>query len=427
VTTFIYNTVGMSISKRLLTRKGSALRLIAYTGPALLVSMAYMDPGNYGTDIAGGASLNYGLLWVVWLSSGMAMLLQYLSGKIGIATELSLPEIIREKLKKKMYIIPYWLAAEAAAAATDLAEYLGTVIALNLLFGIPMIYAAIFGALDVIIILALATQGRFHIIERLFALFVSVIGFGYLYELFIVKPDPSTILYHSFIPSLGGTNAILLAVGVIGATVMPHALFVHSWLTKNKAQNKSLEERRRMRKLHLVENVALLTIAGMVNAAIMIMAAAAFHSGNPNVASISEAYKTLLPLFGVTAGVVFLITLLSSGIASSVVGTLAGQAIMEGLLGKKVNIWLRRFITRFINVIPTTIAILLGLDPLNILVYSQVILSLMIPLPMIPLVVLTRNKSLMGEFVNRKVTTLLAIVFVGIILTFNSYLLLNVK
>lgn len=417
----------MSISKRLLARKVSALRLIAYTGPALLVSMAYMDPGNYGTDIAGGASLNYGLLWVVWLSSGMAMLLQYLSGKIGIATELSLPEIIREKLKKKMYVIPYWVAAEAAAAATDLAEYLGTVIALNLLFGIPMIYAAIFGALDVIIILTLATQGRFHIIERLFALFVSVIGFGYLYEIFIVKPDPSTILYHSFIPSFAGTNAILLAVGIIGATVMPHALFVHSWLTKNKAQNKSLEERRRMRKLHLVENVTLLTIAGMVNAAIMIMAAAAFHSGNPNVASISEAYKTLLPLFGATAGVVFLITLLSSGIASSVVGTLAGQAIMEGLLGKKVNLWLRRFITRFINVVPTTIAILLGLDPLNILVYSQVILSLMIPLPMIPLVVLTRNKSLMGEFVNRNVTTLLAIVFVGIILTFNSYLLLNTK
>jgi manganese transport protein len=417
----------MSISKRLLARKVSALRLIAYTGPALLVSMAYMDPGNYGTDIAGGASLNYGLLWVVWLSSGMAMLLQYLSGKIGIATELSLPEIIREKLKKKMYVIPYWVAAEAAAAATDLAEYLGTVIALNLLFGIPMIYAAIFGALDVIIILTLATQGRFHIIERLFALFVSIIGFGYLYEIFIVKPDPSTILYHSFIPSFAGSNAILLAVGIIGATVMPHALFVHSWLTKNKAQNKSLEERRRMRKLHLVENVTLLTIAGMVNAAIMIMAAAAFHSGNPNVASISEAYKTLLPLFGATAGVVFLITLLSSGIASSVVGTLAGQAVMEGLLGKKVNLWLRRFITRFINVVPTTIAILLGLDPLNILVYSQVILSLMIPLPMIPLVILTRNKSLMGEFVNRNVTTLLAIVFVGIILTFNSYLLLNTK
>jgi manganese transport protein len=182
-----------------------------------------------------------------------------------------------------------------------------------------------------------------------------------------------------------------------------------------------------MRKLHLVENVILLTIAGMVNAAIMIMAAAAFHSDNPNVASISEAYKTLVPLFGAIAGVVFLITLLSSGIASSVVGTLAGQAIMEGLLGKKMNIWLRRVITRFINVVPTTIAILLGLDPLNILVYSQVILSLMIPLPMIPLVILTRNKVLMGEFVNRNITTLLSMAFVGIILVFNSYLLLNLK
>ena len=413
--------------KRLLQRKDYVIKLILYTGPALLVSMAYMDPGNYGTDIQAGASLNYSLLWVVWLSSGMAMLLQYLSGKIGIATGLSLPELIREKLRKKMYIIPYWLAAEAAAAATDLAEYLGTVIALNLLFGIPMIYAAIFGALDVIIILTLATQGRFYIIERLFALFVSVIGFGYLYEIFIVKPEPSAILYHSLVPSLAGNNAILLAVGVIGATVMPHALFVHSWLTKNKAQNKSLEERRKMRKFHLIENIVLLTVAGTVNAAIMIMAAAAFNPTNPNVASISDAYKTLVPLFGAMAGVVFLVTLLSSGIASSVVGTLAGQAIMEGLLGKKVNVWLRRFVTRFVNVIPTTIAILLGLDPLNILVYSQVILSLMIPLPMIPLVILARNKTLMGEFVNRNITTILSMVFVGIILMFNSYLLLNLK
>jgi len=413
--------------KRFLQRKDSVIKLLLYTGPALLVSMAYMDPGNYGTDIQGGASLNYSLLWVVWLSSGMAMLLQYLSGKIGIATGLSLPELIREKLRKKMYIIPYWLAAEAAAAATDLAEYLGTVIALNLLFGIPMIYAAIFGAIDVILILILATQQRFRLLEQLFALFVSVISFGYLYEIFIVKPDPSAILYHSIVPSLAGNNAILIAVGVIGATVMPHALFVHSWLTKNKAQNKSLEERRKMRKFHLIENIVLLTIAGTVNAAIMIMAAAAFNPTNPNVASISDAYKTLVPLFGATAGVVFLVTLLSSGIASSVVGTLAGQAIMEGLLGKKVNVWLRRFITRFVNVIPTTIAILLGLDPLNILVYSQVILSLMIPLPMIPLVIISRNKTLMGEFVNRNITTALSMVFVTIILSFNSYLLLNIK
>ena len=352
--------------------------------------------------------------------------LQYLSGKLGIATGLTLPEIIRERLKKKKYIIPYWLAAEAAAAATDLAEYLGTVIALNLLFGIPMIYAAIFGALDVLIILALATQRRFYIIERLFIIFVSIIGFGYMYEIFITKPDPAPILFHSIVPSLANNNSVLLAVGIIGATVMPHALFVHSWLTKNKVENKPLEERRQTRKLHLVENIVLLTIAGMVNAAILIMAATAFHTTNPGVASISDAYKTLIPLFGATAGIVFLLTLLSSGIASSVVGTLAGQAIMEGLLGKKVNLWVRRIVTRFINVIPTTIAILLGLDPLNILVYSQVILSIMIPIPMIPLVMITKDKKLMGEFVNRRQTTLLAVIFVGIILVFNSYLLLNV-
>ena len=413
----------------LLAKKDSLFKLIAYTGPALIVSMAYMDPGNYGTDIQAGASLNYGLLWVVWLSSGMAMLLQYLSGKIGIATRLSLPEIISEKLRKKRktYVILYWLATEVAVAATDLAEYLGTVIALNLLFGIPMIYSAIFGAVDVILILVLATQHRFRIIERLFALFVSIIGFGYLYEIFITKPNPSAILYHSFIPSLGSSHAILLTVGVIGATVMPHALFVHSWLTKNKTQNKTLLQRRKLRKFHLIENVVLLIVAGMINSAIMIMAASAFHSYNPNIASISEAYRTLLPLFGSTAGIVFLVTLLSSGIASSVTGTLAGQAIMEGLLGKKVNIWFRRFITRFVNVIPTTVALLLGLDPLNILVYSQVILSLMIPLPMIPLVILSADKILMNEFVNRRITTVVAIVFVGIILVFNSYLLISIK
>jgi manganese transport protein len=413
-------------SKLIKNRIKSIRRLVLYTGPALLVSMAYMDPGNYGTDIQGGASLNYNLLWVVWLSSGMAMLLQYLSGKLGIATRLSLPEVIREKLKEKKYIIPYWLAAEAAAAATDLAEYLGTVIALNLLFGVPMIYAAVFGALDVIVILTLATQSRFYIIERLFVVFVSIIGFGYLYEIFVTKPDPLSIMFHSVVPSLANNNAVLLAVGVIGATVMPHALFVHSWLTKNKVQQKPLEERRRIRKLHLVENIILLTIAGVVNAAIMIMAATAFHSYNPGVASISEAYKTLVPLFGATAGIIFLLTLLSSGIASSVVGTLAGQAIMEGLIGKKVNLWLRRFITRFINVIPTTIAILLGLDPLNILVYSQVILSIMIPIPMIPLVLVTMDRKLMGEFVNKKTTTIIAVIFVGVILVFNSYLLFSI-
>ncbi|MBI3639629.1 MAG: Nramp family divalent metal transporter [Thaumarchaeota archaeon] len=404
--------------------KKTIAKFIAFSGPALIVSIGYMDPGNYGTDIQGGASFGYGLLWVVWLSSIMAMLIQYLSGKIGIATEHSLPEIIRDKLQKKIFVIPYWLSAEIVAAATDLAEYLGTVVALNLLFGVPLIYASIFGAVDVIIILGL-TSRRARLLEQMFLLFVSVISFGYFYEIFIAKPDFSSIVYHSMIPSLANSHALLVAVGIIGATVMPHLVFLHSSLTKDRAQGKSLEERKKMRKHHLVETIILLSMAGMINAAILIMAAVAFNPENSGIQSISEAYKTLVPLFGVAAGIIFLVTLLSSGIASSVAGTLAGQAIMEGLLGKKVNVWLRRIVTRFVNVIPTTIAIFLGFDPLNILVYSQVILSLLVPLPIIPLVILTRSKKLMGEFVNRKITTIVASIFVGIIIGFNSYMLLS--
>ncbi len=399
-------------------------RLFSYMGPALIVSVAYMDPGNYGTDIQGGSLFNYDLLWVVWLSSIMAMLLQYLSGKVGIATAYSLPELIRMKLKRRLFILPYWFAAEAAAAATDLAEFLGTVLALNLLFGIPMIYAAIFGAFDVLIILGLASR-RFRIIDQLFMLFVSIISIGYIYEVIITKPDTSSIIFHSFMPILN-SHSVLVAVGVIGATVMPHALFVHSWLTKNRVTiGAPVAEKRKLLTLHRTENVILLSIAGFVNAGIMIMAAAAFYQNGVPVTSIGEAYRTLVPLFGSVAAVVFLVTLLASGISSSTTGTLAGQAVMEGLLGKKVNIWLRRFITRFVNVIPTTIAIMLGFDPLHILVYSQVILSLMIPLPMIPLILLSRDRKIMGEFVNKRITTLLATIFAAIIIAFNSYLLLS--
>jgi manganese transport protein len=258
-------------------------------------------------------------------------------------------------------------------------------------------------------------------------LLVSIISFGYLYELFIVKPDPYFILYHSIIPSLQNSNAILITVGIVGATVMPHAIFVHSWLTKNKVSTEkiTIEEKRQIRKLHLFENIFILSVAGMVNAAIMIMAAAAFYSQGTPISSISEAYKTLVPLFGSGAGIVFLVTLLSSGISSSIIGTLAGQSIMEGLLGMRVNVWIRRIITRFVNVIPTTVALLLGFDPLHILVYSQVVLSLLIPLPVVPLVLISKNKAVMGEFVNRKTTTLMSIIFVAIILTLNSYLIIT--
>jgi manganese transport protein len=411
-------------------RASSVREFFAYLGPALIVSMAYMDPGNYGTAIQSGALFENGLVWTVWLASLMAMELQYLSGKLGIATGRSLPELVRGSLKSKYQRFSYWLAAEAAAAATDLAEYLGTVLALNILFGIPLLYAAIFGALDVLIILAFATR-RFRMIEYMFMLFVSVITFGFLYELFVFGPNLADVARHTFLPVLSQSN-IPFVVGIVGATVMPHALFVHSQLARDKLQGNTLEEKRRVRKLHLAECVVTLTVAALVNVAILVVAGKVLCplygcAGNTDINSltVNSAASVMGALYGPLAGTVFGVTLLSSGIASSTTGTLAGQAIMEGLLGTKVNIYVRRLVTRFINVFPTVIAILAGLSPLSLLVYSQVVLSVMIPLPMIPLLYYTAKKELMGEFVNRRVTTFLAVVIAATIIGLNAYLLLT--
>jgi manganese transport protein len=397
--------------------------LFVYLGPSLIVSMAYMDPGNYGTDIQSGASFAYDLLWTVWLANLMAMILQYLSGKLGIATGKSLPELIKTSLGTRKFTVPYWLAAEAAAAATDLAEYLGTVIALNLLFNIPLIYAAILGALDVIILLALTSE-RFRIIEYFFMLFVSIISIGFLYQVIIIQPSIPNIAYHSFAVNLSSDN-ILLVVGIVGATVMPHALFVHSWLTKNKLTTGSIEERRRHRRLHLREVIFTLTIASLVNVAILVSSAAAFNPNYMGVSTINQAYAILKPLYGPLAAAVFAITLLASGLASSTTGTLAGQSIMDGLLGTHINKYIRRLVTRVINVFPTTLAIYIGLNPLSLLVYSQVILSLMIPLPMIPLIIYTKRRGLMGEFVNRNITTLFGVLAAGLIVALNIFLLIT--
>ena len=410
-----------------------------------MVSIAYMDPGNYGTDIAAGTGFKYDLLWAGWLASGMAMLLQYLSGKLGIASGYSLPELIRESLgRKRRYVIPYWLAAEAAAAATDLAEYLGTVLALNLLFDVPLIYAAIFGALDVIILLTMMGR-RFRLIEQYFALLISVLVVGILFNLFAVRPDLAQTAYHSVIPLAASNDALLIAVGMVGATVMPHALYVHSWLAKNKMDLMSrkvngnhsesftdmskaseghvqhtLAEKEKTRKLHLNENVIALSVAGIVNAGILLVAIPFYPNASITIGQFVSDFSNN---FGAVMGVVFVLTLLASGLSSSALGTIAGQVIMEGLIGKRWNLWARRVITRVINVFPTTAAILIGLDPLSLLVYSQVILSLMLPLPMIPLVYYTSKKKFMGELVNRRVTIVAALITVAIILAFNTYLL----
>jgi len=403
--------------------EGSFLRrLLTYFGPALIVSVAYIDPGNYGTDISGGASFGYSMLWVVWLAGVMAMLLQYLSGKLGIATGHSLPELIRLHLKKRIYILPYWLGSELAAVMTDLAEFLGTVIALYLLFGIPLIYGTFISVLDVVLILGL-TGGRMRRLEQMFVLFISTIGFGYVYEIFVVRPDPMPLIMGSIIPNLGSEARLLVAVGVIGATVMPHALFLHSSLSNDKVTDTRVEQKLRVLQLHRAESIIMFTFAGVVNVAIMAMAAAAFRTHGEDVATIEGAYHTLTPLFGPTAAVVFGITLLLSGLSSSTAGTLAGQAIMEGMLDKKINVWLRRIVTRVINTIPTTVAILSGIDPLMMLVYSQVFLSLMLPLPLLPLWKFTSDRNVMGILVNKRITTILAGVFIVIILSLNALLL----
>ena len=401
----------------------SEKKLWAFMGSGLIVSVAYMDPGNWGTDISGGAFFNYDLLWVVWLASAMAMLFQYLSGKLGIAG-YSLPEIIKEKLKRKWLVFSYWILAEIVILATDLAEFLGIVVALNLLFGIPLLWGTYIAVADVLLILLL-TQKRFRTLEQSFIIFVSIIGLGYVYELFIARPDISSIVVHSVKPMLTKESA-LIAVGIIGATVMPHALFVHSWLIKNKMINPEFKDKFKTLKYHLIDNVVSLTIAGFINAAIIIMSAAAFYRAGINVATLDQAYTTLIPLFGNFAALVFAIALLSAGISSSVTGTLAGQSVMDGLTGFKISIWVRRLITRFINVIPLTIAIIFNIDPLRILVLSQVGLSLLIPLPLVPLIIYTSDKKVMKNLVNKKITTIFAAIFGIVILGFNAYLLYQV-
>jgi manganese transport protein len=430
------------------TGNGVSLRsFVLWLGPALMVSIAYMDPGNYGTDIAAGAGFKYDLLWAAWLAGGMAMLLQYLSGKLGIVAGYSLPEMVRMSLVKRRYVIPYWVAAEAAAAATDLAEYLGTVLGLNLLFGIPLVYASIFGALDVLLLLTMMGR-RFRLIEQYFAMLISILVIGILYNLTVVKPDLAQIGYHSVVPLASSNAAVLIVVGMIGATVMPHALFVHSWLSKNKMDllgrninggnlgtsitdsmkasshhPYSTEQIKRTNRFHLKETVLALTLASVVNAGILLLAIPLY----PNATvTVGQFVSGVGQMFGPVIAIIFILTLLASGLSSSALGTIAGQVIMEGLIGKHWNVWARRIVTRFINVFPTTFAILLGLDPLSLLVYSQVILSLMIPLPMIPLVYYTSKKKFMSRFVNRRSTIILAIITVALILAFNSFLLYTI-
>jgi manganese transport protein len=338
---------------------------------------------------------------------------------------MSLASIMHDKLKTRNKIIPYWLASETFAVATDLAEFLGVTSAIHLLFGVPLLISCWISAGDVVVVYALAGR-RFRRIEMFITVLITTLSLGYVYELLTTKPSVPQLVIHSFLPSMTGSAQLFLVVGVIGATVMPHALVTHSWLTKNKLTTGDAGEKRRLLKLHRTDTIINMSNASFINIAIMAMAAAAFYfHGFTNVATIDDAYQTLTPIFGILASYVFAITLFASGWSSSTMSVMAGQVIFEDLLGSKFNPWIRRIAIRLLNIIPTSIAISLGYDPLLLLVVSQVVLSLLIPLPLIPLIMFTRDKGMMKEFVNRHVTTILAIVCAVIIIGLNAYLIIT--
>jgi manganese transport protein len=379
--------------------------------------VAYVDPGNFATNIQSGAQFGYLLLWVVVASNLMAMLVQTLSAKLGIATGMNLAEVCREQFPLPA-VLGLWLVSELAAMATDVAEVLGAAIGVHLLFGLPLLPAAL--VVGVITFAILALQGRsFRSLEFVITLMVGVIAACYVLETILDTPDPDQVVRHTLIPEFQGTDSVLLAVGILGATVMPHVVFLHSHLTQGRIPSLGPEQARRVFHFEAVDVVIAMTLAGLVNAAMLIMAATTFNSnGYAEVASIEDAHATLAPLLGPASAAVFAISLLVSGLSASTVGTMAGQVVMQGYLRRGVPVWLRRLAT----LLPAYVVILIGLDPTSTLVISQVILSFCLPAALIPLMLFTHRRDLMGDLVNRPSTTVLAAVVVGLIVILNALL-----
>ncbi len=386
-----------------------------YFGPAFVASVAYIDPGNFATNIEGGARFNYSLLWVLLWSNAMAVLVQFLSAKLGIATGRTLPQNCRTHFSRPVYL-GLWVAAEIGALATDLAEFLGAALGFYLLFGIPLLNAAILTGIAVFAILAIETLG-FRRLEHAIMAFVAVIGAAYGIEIFLVKPEWPAVFRGILVPAVN-SQSIYVAVGMLGATVMPHVVYLHSALVLHRKTDNPAQERRH-RRLELLDVLVAMNGAWLVNSAMIVMSAAVFfHYGVP-VHTIEQAHQTLAPLVGPASSVIFAIALLASGLSSSTVGTMAGQVILEGFLDIKFSIFLRRLLT----MIPAIVVIALGLEPLKILVLSQVSLSFALPFAIIPLILFTRRADLMGEHVNRRRTNWLAYAATTVILTLNVLLL----
>ena len=393
-------------------------KILPFLGPAFVASVAYIDPGNFATNIQGGAQFGYRLVWVVLASNLMAMLVQALSAKLGIATGRNLAEMCRDQFSRPV-VWGMWVLMEIVAMATDLAEFLGAAIGFNLLLGIPLLPAALLTGVTTLIILALERRG-FRPLEAVIASLVGVIAVSYLVETILDRPAWPAIIHSTLHPVLGGSEAVLLAVGILGATVMPHVIFLHSSLTQGRIATRNSAEALRLFKFELLDVGVAMTLAGLVNAAMLIMAASTFWAhGLSKVATIEEAHRTLIPLLGGASAVVFAISLLASGLSSSTVGTMAGQVIMQGFLHRQISIWVRRVVT----MIPAVAAIAIGLDPTRTLVISQVVLSFGLPFALVPLVLFTRRRDLMGSLANMRATTAVAVVVVGLIVALNLVLL----
>ena len=402
------------------SRKGALARLLPFLGPAFIASVAYVDPGNFATNIQGGAKFGYTLLWVVVASNLMAMLVQALSAKLGIATGRNLAELCRERFPRPV-VLGMWVLMEIVAMATDLAEFLGAALGFNLLFGIPLWIAGLLTAVATMLILGLERYG-FRPIEAVITVLVGVIGLAYVIETFLDRPSWGEVLHHAVTPSFAGPESVLLATGILGATVMPHVIFLHSALTQGRIVVREPSRLRRLFRYQLADVAIAMTVAGMVNAAMLIMAAATFYrTGLTDIGTIEEAHRTLAPLLGPAASWVFAISLLASGLSSASVGTMSGQVIMQGFLRRHIPIWVRRLVT----MAPSLVVISIGLDPTRTLVISQVVLSFGLPFAVVPLVVFTSRRKLMGTLVNHRVTTIMATAVASLIIALNLYLLFD--
>ena len=401
--------------------KGRLTRLFPFMGPAFVAGVAYVDPGNFATNIQGGAKFGYTLLWVIVASNLMAMLLQTLSAKLGIATGRNLAEHCRDYFPRPMVLV-MWVVMELVAMATDLAEFLGAAVGFNLLLGIPLWVAGILTAVVTFAILGLERFG-FRPVEAVITALVGVVAFCYLIETVLDRPEWKAVLFHAVVPRFSGTESVLLAVGILGATVMPHAIFLHSALTQGRIVVKEPAQQRRLFLYEVVDVLIAMGLASIINAAMLIMAAATFYrQGLTSIGTLEEAHRTLEPLLGRAAGWVFAISLLASGLSSSAVGTMAGQVIMQGFLQRHIPIWIRRLTT----IIPSLVVIAIGFDPTRTLVISQVVLSFGLPFAVIPLVYFTSRSNLMGILVNRQATTAAAWSIAALIVGLNLYLIYQI-